>query len=158
MPANLRRTFTLTEPHDELIKFIVKNMNVDASNANRIIYDCVLDNSPDIVVHTLERERRMKKLELKDLDKRISSAKKSMHDNPINRLIQPKKSESSDVRSIDTMSPDETIENYLPDISKDTGTGRLARARIQAVLLKHPEKLSGLPKEVRESFKSGGER
>ena len=159
MPANLRRTLTLTETQNDLIEHLMKELGVDASKAVRMICDYVIDNDPDIAASVLGRERRMKKLELEMLDERISKAKKATPREPIPKPVKRIVRKSQDeIRTLKSMSPEEIIDNYQGDLDKTTAMGRIARERIQGALAVKPELLSMLPEDKRKMFEPGGEQ
>ncbi len=157
MKANIRSSFTLTQIHDDLIRHVAETSGVSASEALRLICDCAIDMNPDIAKHLLEKEQRFKKLELKSIEQRIASAKNSDKDNPFRRLAQLRKQDkSSDVRTLDDMSPKEIIANYIDDVGKNTPSGKIARERIQNALKDNPELLAELPEDKRQLFEPGG--
>lgn len=159
MQVDLSRTFTLIKQHIELLEHVKKTMGVSESEANQIIYDHAIDSDRNLAAYALDKERRMKKLELTMLESRISAARNAAQPRPACAPFRPEQRKKwSGVRTLADMSPEEIIDNYKDDLDKHTTSARIAEKRIRDVIGAHPELLDMLPEDKREAFEPGGER
>ena len=155
MPANLRRTESLSESQENGIRYMMKSLGIDASVANRMFFEYVYDNCPDLAEHVVEREiteyesRLSEKRELLNL---LRQRKAKMPE----LCIVREKPTSREVSEQKPKTPDELIMHYLPDLGKNTATGRIALKRIQEILETYQDKIALIPENLRHHFKQGG--